>query len=295
MNFPFREEAPHTLPPGLYIVSVPLGNLGDITLRGLETLRAAEAVFCEDTRSTASLCSRYGFKAKKLFSYHDKGGAGQADMLLDLAASAAVALVSDAGTPMISDPGFKAVREAASRGITVIPVPGACAAIAALTVSGLPTDRFIFEGFPPASAGARKRMLETALAQEATMILYESPHRIKATLTDIAAIDAIRPLCVARELTKLHEEILRGTAQEIADILHARERVRGECVIIVSGAGKHAGAGDVAGETEIQEVFAALLKQHKTKDAAAMIAETYGGSVKERYRQALEILQKGRG
>ncbi len=221
--------------PGvLYLVSTPIGNLEDITFRALKVLKEVDLVASEDTRHTGVLLKHYDL-SKRLISYHDFNKKKKAPLIIkDLKEGKSVAVVSDAGTPGISDPGYYLVQLAIGEGIKVIPVPGASAFLSALVVSGLPTDRFAFEGFLPAKLGKRRKRLKELLEEERTLIFYESPHRFAKTLDDISEILGQRRMVVARELTKKFEEILRGTAEEIKGSLGER-KLKGELVILIEG------------------------------------------------------------
>ncbi len=221
--------------PGvLYLVSTPIGNLEDITLRALKVLKEVDVVAAEDTRHTGILLKHYNLQ-KRLISYHDFNKKRKAPLLINhLKANKSVAVTSDAGTPGISDPGYYLVQQAIREGIKVVPVPGASAFLSALVVSGLPTDRFVFEGFLPARPGKRRKRLKELQEEERTLIFYESPHRFAKTLDDISEILGQRRLVVARELTKKFEEILRGTPEEIKGSLGER-KLKGEMVILIEG------------------------------------------------------------
>jgi 16S rRNA (cytidine1402-2'-O)-methyltransferase len=217
----------------LYLVATPIGNLEDITYRAVRTLREAGLIACEDTRQTRKLLDHYGI-AKPLVSYHEHNEAVRSeDLVAKIQAGASVALVSDAGMPLISDPGDRVVHAAINAGIPVVPIPGPSALLSALVASGLPTDAFTFGGFLPAKSGQRERLLEGLPEETSTLIFYEAPHRIVETLGDIEKILGDRPVVVARELTKLHEEILRGTAGEIRSALAARPSVKGEITLLI--------------------------------------------------------------
>src|SRR3954470_9270563 len=226
-------EAPR-LTPGLYLVATPIGNLRDITLRALEMLAAADLVACEDTRVTRKLFEHYGLSAP-LIAYHDHNAETARPKILNkLAAGGAVALVSDAGTPLISDPGYKLVRAAAQAGHPVTAAPGPSAALMALTIAGLPTDRFFFEGFLPPKETARRARIAELARIPATLVLFESGPRLAATLADLAAGLGKREAAVARELTKLHEEVRRGDLSSLADDYAAGAETRGEMVIVIA-------------------------------------------------------------
>jgi 16S rRNA (cytidine1402-2'-O)-methyltransferase len=217
----------------LYLVSTPIGNLEDVTRRALRVLAEADLVACEDTRYTRKLLDHYGIKTKTI-SYHEHNERERAEELAArLAAGESIALVSDAGTPNISDPGFRLVRAAIERGANVVPIPGATALVAALTTSGLPTDEFYFGGFLPARSAARRAKLSQLRSFPATLIFYEAPHRIADTLRDAREVLGERDATVARELTKLHEEIARGRLSELVEKFSGEHAARGEMVIII--------------------------------------------------------------
>jgi 16S rRNA (cytidine1402-2'-O)-methyltransferase len=215
------------------VVSTPIGNLGDLSPRAREALASADVVACEDTRHTGLLLSRLGIKAR-LVSLHEHNERARLPALLGaLAEGQTVALVSDAGTPLVSDPGFLLVREAVARGAAVEAIPGPAALLAALVISGLPPLPFTFAGFPPQKSGKRRTFYARLAALEHTVVLYESPHRLAASLADAAATFGDRPAVVARELTKLHEEVRRGTLPDLAAAVAHDEKLRGELVIVV--------------------------------------------------------------
>jgi 16S rRNA (cytidine1402-2'-O)-methyltransferase len=223
------------MPGTLFIVATPIGNLEDLTPRALRVLGEVDLIACEDTRHTRGLLNRFGIKARTI-SYHEHNERERAEELCKLLeAGSNIAIVSDAGTPLISDPGFRIVRAAIERRIQVVPIPGPAAFVAALVASGLPTDRFFFGGFLPARATARRAMLEELRAIPATLIFYEAPHRIAATLKDALNTLGDRTAAVARELTKLHEEIARGSLSELAQRFEVSP-ARGEMVLIINGA-----------------------------------------------------------
>ena len=242
------------MPGTLYIVATPIGNLEDITQRALRVLREVEVIACEDTRRTRVLLNHFGIKTRTI-SYHEYNErervAGLAE-LLDGGKS--IAIVSDAGTPLISDPGFRIVNRAIERGITVVPIPGPTAFVAALVASGLPSDQFFFAGFLPARANARRAHLQNLAAIQATLVFYEAPHRIATALSDALEVLGNRKAAVARELTKIHEEILRGNLRELAKRFSQSPATRGEIVLLISGAGAEqsgSGASELASVADV--------------------------------------------
>jgi 16S rRNA (cytidine1402-2'-O)-methyltransferase len=217
----------------LYLVATPVGNLEDITLRALRILKEVDLIACEDTRHTAKLLTHYGISTPRQ-SYHQFNEESRTPMLLQMLRDGKnIALVSDSGTPLISDPGYEIVSACRKESVQVIPVPGPSAAIAALIASGLPAENFFFAGFLPPRASLRKRRLEELAAIPATLILYEAPHRLIASLEDIVAVLGARRANIARELTKVHEELLHGTLPELLDLLKARDRIQGEITIVI--------------------------------------------------------------
>lgn len=219
----------------LFIVATPIGNLEDITQRALRVLREVDLIACEDTRHTRKLLNHFGIDTPAI-SYHEHNERERADELCArLDSGTSIALVSDAGTPLINDPGYRIVATAAERGIPVVPVPGPVAFVAALTASGLPTDEFFFAGFLPPRASARRARLEELRSLRATLVVYEAPHRIVATLKDAAQVLGNRHAVVARELTKLHEEFVRGTLTELLERFSKAGTARGEMVLLISG------------------------------------------------------------
>jgi len=217
----------------LYLVATPIGNLQDITFRALETLKTVDLIACEDTRHTQKLLNHYGIKTRTI-SYHDHNEKERARELLErLKAGLHIAVVSDAGTPAISDPGFRLTQAALAEEIRVVPVPGPAAVTAALVASGLPTDEFFFGGFLPARTGARRARLGQLNSLKATLVFYEAPHRISAMLQDARDVLGEREAAVARELTKLHEEVVRGSLSDLAKQFSVSEQARGEMVVII--------------------------------------------------------------
>jgi 16S rRNA (cytidine1402-2'-O)-methyltransferase len=275
------------LAPGLHIVATPIGNLGDITLRALATLAGADLIACEDTRVTHKLLDRYGI-VRPLMPYHEHNAAKARPMLLRrLADGAAIALVSDAGTPLISDPGYKLVRAAQDAGHTVTALPGASAVMAALAVAGLPTDQFLFVGFlPPKEAARRARIAELARIP-ATLIVFESGPRLAATLADLAAgLGEQREAALCRELTKLHEEIRRGELATLAES-YAHDAPRGEIVLVVAPPQ----AIEPTGAAETETMLRQALQRVSLKDAVAEVADATGLPRREVYQRALALAE----
>jgi len=273
------------LAPGLYLVATPIGNLGDITLRALQALAGVDLIACEDTRVTRKLLDRYAI-ATPLTPYHDHNAAkARPGLLRRLAEGAAVALVSDAGTPLISDPGFKLVRAAQDAGHLVTALPGPSAVLTALTVGGLPTDRFFFAGFlPPKQAARRARIAELA-PLPATLVLFESGPRIAATLTDLAdGLGANREAALCRELTKLHEEIRRGDLGTLAQAI-AGEEPRGEIVVVIGPPQAPVQTGAAESESLLRDA----LERLSLKDAVAEVAQLTGRRRREIYQSALAL------
>ena len=276
------------LAPGLYVVATPIGNLGDITLRALDVLRRADAILCEDTRVTATLTRRYGLNAERI-AYHDHNAdAVRPGLIARLAAGAALALVSDAGTPLVSDPGFKLVREAAAAGIPVTAVPGASAALAALTVAGLPTDRFLFAGFLPAKSAARRRELRELAAVPASLIFYETAPRLADALADMTAMLGDRPAAIARELTKLHEEVRRGSLGALAEHYRKAGPPKGEIVVIVGPPAPES----VATDEDIDAQLRTALETASLREASAAVAAATGLPRRQVYARALALQGK---
>jgi 16S rRNA (cytidine1402-2'-O)-methyltransferase len=271
----------------LYVVATPLGNLEDITLRAIRVLREVSVIACEDTRRTVKILNRYEVRTP-LFIFHEynKVRAGLS-ILRRLRDGENVALVSDAGTPAISDPGYELVREAIGGGVPIEVVPGPSALIAALVVSGLPTDHFTFEGFLPARREKRRKAMQNLATEKRTMIFYESPQRVTSFLREAAEIFGDRRACVVRELTKIHEEILRGTLPELDAEISRRESVRGEITIVIGG-------GEKTVELSMEEIVKAALEDASgsSRDLSREIAERTGLSRKEVYAEILRQRQK---
>jgi 16S rRNA (cytidine1402-2'-O)-methyltransferase len=274
------------LAAGLHLVATPIGNLRDITLRALETLAAADVIACEDTRVTRKLLDHYGI-ATPLTPYHEHNAASARPKLLArLAAGEAIALVSDAGTPLVSDPGFKLVRAASEAGHAVVAAPGPSAALAALAVAGLPTDRFFFEGFLPPKDGQRRNRIAELSRIPATLILYESGPRVGRTLQALADILGARPAAVCRELTKLHEEIRRDDLAAMAQAYQGDAEIRGEFTLVI---GPPTDGGEAANAGEVDALLRRALRQSSVKDAVSAVAAATGRPRREIYQRALML------
>ncbi|RAH37099.1 16S rRNA (cytidine(1402)-2'-O)-methyltransferase [Halomonas sp. SL1] len=270
----------------LYVVATPIGNLDDLAPRAARLLGEVELVAAEDTRHTSRLLRHLGV-APPLLSLHEHNEAARVEQIdARLAAGEAVALVSDAGTPLISDPGFVLVRELRARGRRIVPVPGACALVAALSAAGLPTDRFLFQGFLPAKGGTRRGRLEALAEREETLVFYESPHRIRDTLADLGTVLGERQVVLARELTKTFETFLEGTPEALlARMADDPDQARGEFVVMVAGAAPK--SADEAASVDADALLSAMLAEGVgVKQAAAVTARTLGGAKKQWYARA---------
>jgi 16S rRNA (cytidine1402-2'-O)-methyltransferase len=278
------------LSAGLYIVATPIGNLGDVTLRALAMLAGADAILAEDTRVSRTLLARYGIETP-LSPYHEHNAAeARPRALKRIAGGEALALISDAGTPLISDPGYRLVVEAVAQGLPVTAAPGPSAALAALCLAGLPTDRFYFEGFLPPKRAARRERINALAAAPGTLIFYEAPGRVAETLADLALELGPRRAAVARELTKLHEEVRRGALDKLAAEYSAGEAPRGEIVIVVGAAEARAPISEDALDRDVIEALATL----SVKDAAAAVAAKHGLPRRRVYARALALAGAGR-
>jgi 16S rRNA (cytidine1402-2'-O)-methyltransferase len=276
----------------LFVVATPIGNLGDFSARAQETLQACQWIAAEDTRHTGVLLKRFGIQTPQL-SLHDHNEAARSiEIIARLQKGDSVALVSDAGTPAISDPGFELVRAAAAAGIEIIAIPGPCAAIAALSIAGLPTDRFCFEGFLPARAAARRERLAVLAGETRTLVLYESPHRIVEVIGDCAAaFGESRNATVVREATKLHETAYRGSLQQLLATAQAdADFARGEIVLLIAGA-PHTDA-DGGRDELLDKTLRVLLTELPLKQAAALAAQLTGARDNEAYKRALQLKQQ---
>ena len=271
-----------TLPPGLYIVATPIGNLSDLSPRAAETLRRADLILAEDKRVTAKLLAHTGARAP-MTTYHDHSSEADRQRALEAIAGKAVALVSDAGTPLISDPGYKLVRAAREAGLPIFTIPGPCAAIAGLTVAGLPTDRFLFAGFLPAKPKARRDAIAELAGIRASLVLYETGPRLGGALADLAAGLGPRDAAVVREITKLHEECVFGSLAELAE-RYASAPPKGEIVIVIGPPPERQ-----ASEADLDAALIAALAELSPSRAAAQVADLLHVPKKRAYARALEL------
>lgn len=274
------------LAPGLYIVATPIGNLEDITLRALRVLRSVDRIACEDTRQTQKLLSHFGISASTLSCHAHNERERSEELIAAIQGGARIALVSDAGMPGISDPGSHLVQQAAAAGIAVIPIPGASAVVSALAASGLDTASFLFVGFPPPRSGERRSFYENLRGEGATLVLYEAPHRILESVRDAMGIFGPgRQAVLAREVTKLHEEFLRGPLMELEKNLAARELLRGEMTLLIAGAGREEPAAAAAGASLRERMQAYLAQGLDETGALKRVARDQGVSKSEVYRE----------
>jgi 16S rRNA (cytidine1402-2'-O)-methyltransferase len=275
------------LSPGLYVVATPIGNLKDVSFRALATLAAADAVLAEDTRVTKTLLAHYGITTP-LVAYHEHSNeAVRERMIHRVREGQALALVSDAGTPLVSDPGYKLVQAAIEEGLPVTPIPGPSAVTSALVVSGLPTDRFFFEGFLPPKSAARRTRLQTIGSIPGTLVIFEAPHRLPEMLADAAAVLGDRPAVVARELTKMFETVRRGPLGDLAAQFAAEGPPKGEIVVLIGEATEEMNAAEV--DAVLDGKLEAALKSHSIKDAAALVAADLGVPKRDVYARALQL------
>ncbi|HEY5795293.1 MAG TPA: 16S rRNA (cytidine(1402)-2'-O)-methyltransferase [Bosea sp. (in: a-proteobacteria)] len=286
--FGIKAEA-EPLSPGLHIVATPIGNLRDISFRALATLAAADAILAEDTRTSKTLLAHYGISTP-LYPYHEHNAEQMRPKILGkLREGGKLALISDAGTPLVSDPGYKLVAELVAEGLPVTGIPGPSAVLAALVLAGLPTDRFFFEGFLPPKAAARRGRLTELAAIPGTLVFFESPRRLAEMLSDAAAVLGERPGAVARELTKFYENVQRGPLSALAAHYAGEEEARGEIVVIIGppGVEELTPAGDV-----IAERLRAALAQVSLKEAVAQVAAETGQPRRKVYARALELTRE---
>jgi 16S rRNA (cytidine1402-2'-O)-methyltransferase len=277
----------------LYVVATPIGNLSDLSPRAAATLKDCDLIAAEDTRHTGILLKHFQISTPQLSLHEHNEGARTVEIIALLREGKSVALVSDAGTPAISDPGFELVRAVAATGMNVVAIPGPCAAIAALSIGALPTDRFCFEGFLPARGAARKLRLKSLETEPRTLVIYESPHRVRETLEDcVTAFGETRAATVVREATKLHETTYRGSLRELLDKSVAdADFSRGELVLIIGGAAQ-AESGDLEAKSRLDKVLIALLAELPLKQAARLAAQITGARDNETYKRALILKEQ---
>lgn len=276
----------------LYIVATPIGNLGDMTRRAVEVLESVDLIAAEDTRNSQKLLNHFGIKVP-MMALHEHNEREQTDEIITkLQAGISIALISDAGTPLISDPGYGLVSRLHQEGLKVIPVPGPCALVTGLSAAGLPTDRFCFEGFLPSKAGARDKVLEGLKQETRTLVFYEAPHRIVATLTSFRDIfGESRLMTMARELTKMYETIKRDTTAGLLEWVSTNpEQQKGECVLVVEGASSVTSSEIV--EIDVEALLSSLLQKLSVKDAAQLAAEITGLKKNALYERALNLQNK---
>ena len=273
------------LTSGLYIVATPIGNLRDMTYRAVDILHSADLIACEDTRVTAKLLAAYDIRTK-MTAYHEHNAAKvRPRMIRDLQAGMRIALVSDAGTPLVSDPGYRLVKEVVAAGITVSAIPGASATLTALATAGLPTDKFMFAGFPPPRSARRVTALQSLAGIDATLIFFESARRLAATLTDMHNVLGPRPAAIARELTKRYEEVRRGTLEELARHYDESGPPLGEVVIVVGPPD----SDPITEDADIDILLQGAMTSMSLRDAAATVAEATGRPRREIYARALAL------
>jgi 16S rRNA (cytidine1402-2'-O)-methyltransferase len=285
-----KESPSHSAGPALYIVATPIGNLEDITLRAVRVLKEVDVIACEDTRQTQKLLNHYGITTRTI-SYHEHNEMTRsAELVKDMQEGASVALVTDAGMPGISDPGYRLISLAIRHHLPVVPIPGASAFLAALVASGLPTDSFHFSGFLPAKRGERRAALEAIKTSPRTQVFYEAPHRIVEALTDaVEVLGSARHVVIAREVTKLHEEFLRGRACEVLETLKARDGVKGEITLLIGKAedSPAPGAADAPVRCSLRQRVEQIMAEEKLDEKAALkkVAKERGISKSEVYRE----------
>ena len=287
LNSPMDDQPPIACPSGLYVVATPIGNLEDMTLRAIRTLTGVDLIAAEDTRHTSRLLAHYRIRTP-LISCHEHNEQQRTPQLIDkIRAGSAVALVSDAGTPSVSDPGFRLVRAVIENGLDVYPIPGVSAVVTALSASGLPTDSFVFVGFVPKKKGRRMDILRSLAGDQRTLVFYESPRRVRGLLEDIHSLMGDRPAVLAREMTKLHEEFLRGHLTDVQTELADRPEVKGECTLLIGGAPSPASISD----TELSDILRQALSEPgaRVSSVSKALARQYGLQRKIVYEMALEI------
>src|SRR5205809_1432592 len=280
------ERTDNTLAPGLYLVGTPIGNLDDITLRALRVLKEADLIACEDTRQTQKLLNHYGITTRSI-SYHEHNEMTRAaELIVDLEQGTRMALVTDAGMPGISDPGFRLISLAIRHHVPVVPIPGASAFLAALVASGLPADSFRFSGFFPAKRGHRRQVLDSIKDSPRTQVFYQAPHRVKEAIEDVVEVlGGDRHIVIAREVTKIHEEFLRGRASEVLQILNARPEIKGEITLLIDKAEET--SQKATERVTVRERIQRIMSEERTDEKAALkkVAKEMGISKSEAYRE----------
>lgn len=287
LDLPTDDREARQCPGGLYVVATPIGNLEDITLRAIRTLQGVDLIAAEDTRHTARLLAHHRIRTP-LISCHEHNEHQRTPELIEkIRRGAAVALVSDAGTPSVSDPGYRLVRAAVEHGLDIFPIPGVSAAIAALSASGLPTDAFVFVGFSPKKKGRRLELLSSLVGEPRTLVFYESPRRVATFLDEVRAVLGDRPAVLAREMTKLHEEFVRGSLSDIRTALADRVELKGECTLLVAGAP----SAEPLSDADLADVLRDALDRPDVhiSSLAKTLARTYGLPRKTVYEMALAI------
>ncbi len=284
---PMDERDAIRCPSGLYVVATPIGNLEDITLRAIKTLNGVDLIAAEDTRHTSRLLSHYRIRTPLVSCHEHNEQQRSPELIGKIQSGAAVALVSDAGTPSVSDPGYRLVRAALAHGVGVFPIPGVSAAVTALCASGLPTDAFVFLGFAPRKKGRRRDLLDSLAGEPRTLVFYESPKRVAAFLEEILAAMGDRPAVLAREMTKLHEEFIRGSLSDIRAVLAGRPEVKGECTLLVDGAA----AAEPISDADLIDALRHALAQPgaRLSGLARDLARQHGLPRKTVYEMALNI------
>jgi 16S rRNA (cytidine1402-2'-O)-methyltransferase len=287
------ERSSHSVGPALYLVATPIGNLEDITLRALRVLKEVDVIACEDTRQTQKLLNHYSITTRTV-SYHEHNEITRAaELVKDLQEGTSVALVTDAGMPGISDPGFRLISLAIRHHVPVVPIPGASAFLAALVASGIPTDSFRFSGFLPAKRGERRAALEAIKMSPRAQVFYEAPHRVVETLADVVEVlGSSRHVVIAREVTKLHEEFLRGRASDVLEALKARDGVKGEITLLIGKAEEAESQIIVSPQMSVRRRVEQIMAEEKIDEKAALkkVAKERGVSKSEAYRE----LQRGK-
>lgn len=281
------------IPGGLYVVATPIGNLEDITLRAIRILTGVDLIAAEDTRHTARLLAHHRIHTPLISCNEHNEHQRSVALIAKIRSGGSVALVSDAGTPLVSDPGYRLVRAAVEEGVDVFPVPGVSAAIAALCASGLPTDSFVFIGFAPKKSGSRRELLQSLAAGSRTLVFYESPRRVTALLETVESVMGDRQAVLARELTKLHEEFIRGRLSEIRAVLEERQRVKGECTLLVAGATAEECVSDAQLESPLREALAR--PGARLSDISKTFSKKYNLPRKKVYEMALAIQKESGG